>query len=89
MPYTLHVSCLASCFTQVSSCSSSIRLGVLLKPTDQRSYLTCRWFLNLQTSETGEGVFEKLKGSMDKARHVGSRVLPRFTQYNSRHAQVG
>lgn len=42
----------------------------------------------VQTSETGEGIFDKLKGSMDKARMMGSRVVPNFGQNNPRHAQV-
>lgn len=41
-----------------------------------------------QTSETGEGIFDKLKGSMDKARMMGSRVVPNFGQNNPRHAQA-
>ena len=42
----------------------------------------------LQTSETGEGIFNKLKGSVDKARCMGSRVVPHFGPNNDRHAQV-
>lgn len=38
--------------------------------------------------QTGEGIFDKLKGSMDKARMVGSRVVPHLSQNDSRHAQV-
>lgn len=42
----------------------------------------------MQTSETGEGIFNKLKGSMDKARQMGSRVVPHFGPNNDYHAQV-
>lgn len=42
----------------------------------------------VQTSETGEGIFDKLKGSMDKARMMGSRVVPNFGQHSPPHPQV-
>ncbi|KAL3146817.1 hypothetical protein ABBQ38_014794 [Trebouxia sp. C0009 RCD-2024] len=41
-----------------------------------------------QTSETGEGIFDKLKGSMDKARMMGSRVVPNFGQHSPPHPQA-
>lgn len=40
------------------------------------------------TLQTGEGIFDKLKGSMDKARMVGSRVVPHLSQNGSRRAEV-
>lgn len=40
------------------------------------------------TSQAGEGIFDKLKGSMDKARMVGSRVVPHLSQNGGHRAQV-
>ncbi len=42
----------------------------------------------VQGSESGEGIFGKLKGSMDKARMMGSKVVPRFGPDREHMAQV-
>ncbi len=39
-------------------------------------------------SGSGEGIFNKLKGGMDKARMMGQKVVPRFGPDRERMAQA-
>ncbi|KAL0041049.1 hypothetical protein WJX77_003331 [Trebouxia sp. C0004] len=41
-----------------------------------------------QGSGSGEGIFNKIKGSMDKARMMGQKVVPRFGSDRERMAQA-